>query len=498
MYWRGAILLFFTLNGLVAQNPVIDSLSLELASLEEGDFRERLSHKKAHLNLDLGLAYCNNGAYQQADRHLENARVIAAQTGDSLLLATALNYLGESHLKRGKPEKAIPYLEQAFRLAVCIQSWEHLKTASAHLYTIHKAKNDHAIALRYYELFQSAKDTLIKGEHIRTITRLEKTYTDRVEQLEESAQLQQMKFISVIAVSGFTVAVMLLLFLIVFYRLKQAKEREKRKIQEQLLVQERMASLGMLTAGIAHEIKNPLNFINNFAAVNKRLIAQVLQEIEQHPGSWPPRTLPYVLDRLHDLKQNSADIEASGREINRIVHTMMDHSRGTSDALRLIDLNELTEENINLVYQSYRATHPDFQIQIEKQFDPDLPKIELYPHNIARVLINILSNAFYALNLKHREFPDYEPQLRVSTNSSPEFVEVIIRDNGPGIPAEMQQKIFTPFFTTKPVGMGNTGLGLSISYNIVVHEHHGKLKVTSNPGEFTQFEIILPRYHEVN
>lgn len=496
MRWCGTIILIFTIYGLIAQCPVIDSLNLELAMLEDEHPENDLSNKKAHLHLDLGLAYHKNGAYIQAALHLENARDIASRTGDSMLLASTLNYLGENHIEQGNQAKAIPYLEAAIRVASNIRSWEHLKTASAYLYAIHKEKGNHEEALRYLELYQSAKDTLIKGEHIRTITRLEKDYSERVKQVEDVAKFHQMRSISILAVSGFAMAVLVIVFLILYFRLRQAREREKRKIQEQLLVQERMAALGMLTAGIAHEIKNPLNFINNFARVNTQLIAEIMLEIDRHPTSWNPRTLPFVLNRLHNLEQNSADIETSGKEINRIVHTMMDHSRGTSDAIRRIDLNELADENINLVYQSYRATHPTFQLQIEKRFDPDLPEVEMYPHNIARVLINILSNAFYALNLKYEELQTFKPALVISTVTLPDSIELRIRDNGPGITAELQQKIFTPFFTTKPVGLGNTGLGLSISYNIVVHEHHGKLEVKSEPGEFTEFSMVLPKRHE--
>ncbi|MCB0531690.1 MAG: hypothetical protein H6574_08500 [Lewinellaceae bacterium] len=496
MRWYGIILLVFTVNGLIAQsarNPVIDSLNVELAMLEGENSAIDYLSKKARISFGLGKAHHDNGQYELAKQHLHKARAFAVQAGDSLLLAGILNQLASTHMRRGVTDSAILYYKSGLLVACSIQSHEHIKTASAKLYAIHKEQNNHAEALRYLELYQSAKDTLVNGEHIRMVTNMAKDYSERVERYENTAKIQQHRFVSIFALAGLSIAILVILFLIVFYRLKQAREREKRKIQEQLMVQERMASLGMLTAGIAHEIKNPLNFINNFAGINKRLIAEIQAEIDKDPTSWSPRTLPFVQGRLHDLEQNSTDIETSGKEINRIVLTMMDHSRGTSDSLRKMDLNELVEDNVNLVYQSYRATHPDLQIHIDRQFDPVLPKAEIYPHNFARVIINILSNAFYALNQKHGEFPDFKPCLTVVTRNLPDAIALSIRDNGPGVPAEVMGKIFTPFFTTKPVGLGNTGLGLSISYNIIVHEHKGKLEVDSEPGMYTEFTIVLPR-----
>lgn len=296
--------------------------------------------------------------------------------------------------------------------------------------------------------------------------------------------------------SGFVLTGMGLLFFYLYYHQKQNRKREKQKLQEQIVVQERMASLGMLTAGIAHEIKNPLNFISNFAKINNRLVSDLINDLELSPEQWFPRKLPLIKDRLKNLQQNSADIELSGQDINRIVLAMMDHSRGSSDALRLSDLNDLIEKNLNLTYQSYRASFPDLVVQVRKELDANLPAIEIFPQNIARALVNIMSNAFYALNVKHQKLPDFEPEIVIASVARSQFVEITIRDNGPGIPAELVQKIFTPFFTTKPTGHGNTGLGLSISYNIIVQEHHGKLEVESEPGKSTTFRILLPKGKE--
>jgi len=490
--WCGLfILLFFIPRGLAAQSATIDSLKAELASLKEDSLSDEYPCKNATLSFYLGKALHEHGIYQDAEIHLRTALRFAGLTADSLLLAYALNLLGTNHFLKGETDSAIFYLKGGLQIAHRIQSLENIKTASSQLYTIHKEKNRPAEALQYYELYQSAKDTLIKGQHIRTLTRLEKDYTTRIERYEDTAKLHAQHFINMIALFGFIAALLIILLILVYYRQKQSKELEIRKVQEQLLMQERMASLGMLTAGIVHEIKNPLNFINNFAGVNRRLVTEMLTVMKHDPPDDHTRFLQGMTQRLHDLEENSKDIETSGKEINHIVHTMMDHSRGITNSVQLVDLNELTEENIKLVYQSYRADHPGLQVRIVNDLDPDLPKIEIYAHNIARVIINILGNAFYALNLKQEMTSDFVPCLEVSSRSFPDGVELTIRDNGTGIPPELQEKIFKPFFTTKPTGLGNSGLGLSISYTIVVHEHHGKLEVESEPGAFTLFRLVL-------
>ncbi len=266
------------------------------------------------------------------------------------------------------------------------------------------------------------------------------------------------------------------------------------KTQGQLIVQEKMASLGQLTAGIAHEIKNPLNFVNNFAEGSVELTTELTEELEKQRENLSNKDFDELEEIINDLKQNAHDILDNGKRADSIVRSMMDHARGSKGELRSVDINKLLDENINLAYHGYRAIDSSFNVNIQKSFDDTMSPIEVVQTDIGRVLLNILNNACYAVVKKQKEKgEDYSPELTVSTKSGNGRVEIRIRDNGTGIPPKVREKIFNPFFTTKPTGEGNTGLGLSISYDIIVHQYHGKLEVESEPGEFTEFIITLPK-----
>jgi signal transduction histidine kinase len=265
------------------------------------------------------------------------------------------------------------------------------------------------------------------------------------------------------------------------------------KTQDQLIVQEKMASLGQLTAGIAHEIKNPLNFVNNFAEGSVELteeLAETLNLLKENIGKDDFEELD---DIISELKQNALDILDNGKRADSIVHSMMDHARDSKGERRFTDINSLVDENVSLAYHGYRAIDPAFNISIQKNYGKSLAKVEIIHTDAGRVLLNILSNACYAVMEKQKiEGETYSPELKISTKSVNGYMEIRIHDNGPGISQKVREKIFNPFFTTKPTGEGNTGLGLSISYDIIVQQHHGKLEVESEPGSFTEFLIGLP------
>lgn len=270
------------------------------------------------------------------------------------------------------------------------------------------------------------------------------------------------------------------------------------KTQDQLIVQEKMASLGQLTAGIAHEIKNPLNFVNNFAEGSIELTEELSATLNKSKDDLKTEDLEELEDITNELKQNAVDILENGKRADSIVRSMMDHARDSKGEYRSTDINALLEENINLAYHGYRANNSSFNMSITKNFDDSLAPVEIVQSDIGRVLLNIISNACYAVNEKQKkEDESYIPELNITTKSVNGDVELRIRDNGPGISQEIREKIFTPFFTTKPTGDGNTGLGLSISYDIIVHQHHGKLEVESKTGEFTEFTIRLPMTESV-
>lgn len=271
------------------------------------------------------------------------------------------------------------------------------------------------------------------------------------------------------------------------------KNQEILRTQEQLIVQEKMASLGILTAGIAHEIKNPLNFVNNFSQLSIELVEEFREDFDKIKASLPPEQVENMESILEDVARNAGKINEHGKRADSIVRNMMLHSSGAKGERQPIDLNKLLEENTNLAYHGMRAQDSTFNLTIEKELDPAVGMVELVPQDFSRVILNIVNNGCYAVHQKQKKSGiDYSPTLRVSTRSNNSEVEIRIRDNGTGIPAEVRDKIFNPFFTTKPTGEG-TGLGLSMSYDIIVQQHQGKLKVDSAPGEFTEFIILIPK-----
>ncbi len=266
-----------------------------------------------------------------------------------------------------------------------------------------------------------------------------------------------------------------------------------RTTQDRLVQTEKLASLGQLTAGIAHEIKNPLNFVNNFSAVSVELVDELREALA---GAGLDKTLRAEIGEIADMLQgNLSKIVQHGTRANSIVKNMLLHSREGSGERRPVDVNSIVEESLNLAYHGARAEKRGFNITLARSYDPGAGEADLFPQEITRVLLNLISNGFYAAtNRKHQANcgATFEPTLTAGTKDLGDRVEVRIRDNGTGIAPEVRERIFSPFFTTKPAGEG-TGLGLSISYDIVVKQHAGSIEVDSQPGEFTEFRIVLPR-----
>ncbi|MCI0692887.1 ATP-binding protein [candidate division KSB1 bacterium] len=266
--------------------------------------------------------------------------------------------------------------------------------------------------------------------------------------------------------------------------------------QEQLVVQEKLASLGQLTAGIAHEIKNPLNFVTNFAALTADL-AQELRDVIA-PQNLEAETKTNVFEILQMMEQNVSKINEHGKRADSIVKGMLLHSRGESGERRPADVNAILDEYVMLAYHGMRGTDSTFNIKIEKDYDPAVGRVDVFPQDLSRVFLNIVNNACYATREKKKvREENYSPVLSVRTKNLGDKIEIRIRDNGTGIPQSALKKIFHPFFTTKPAGQG-TGLGLSISYDVIAHGHGGELKVDTAEGEFTEFVILLPKEAKCN
>jgi two-component system NtrC family sensor kinase len=269
---------------------------------------------------------------------------------------------------------------------------------------------------------------------------------------------------------------------------------ELRTAQDRLVQTEKLASLGQLTAGIAHEIKNPLNFVNNFSSLSTELIDELNDTLKE--VALDGKTRGEIDELAALLKGNLEKVVQHGKRADSIVKNMLLHSREGSGEHRAADINSIVEESLNLAYHGARAEKSGFNITLQRDLDPSAGMIYLYPQEITRVFLNLISNGFYAAS-KRKEAGDegFEPSLTATTKNLGDSVEVRIRDNGTGISAEVREKMFNPFFTTKPAGEG-TGLGLSMSHDIVVKQHGGKIEVDTEPGQFTEFIITLPRAAE--
>ncbi len=264
-----------------------------------------------------------------------------------------------------------------------------------------------------------------------------------------------------------------------------------RTAQDRLIQTEKLASLGQLTAGIAHEIKNPLNFVNNFSALSAELVGEMNDVLTG--ATLDKKTRGELEELAQTLKSNLEKVVQHGKRANSIVKNMLQHSREGSGEHRPTDINAIVDESLNLAYHGARAEKAGFSIAFQRDLDPSVGMADIYPQEITRVLLNLISNGFYATTKRRAEVGDgFEPMLSAATKNLGDKVEIRIRDNGTGIPEGVKEKIFNPFFTTKPSGEG-TGLGLSMSHDIIVKQHGGSIDVETEPGAFTEFKIVLPR-----
>jgi signal transduction histidine kinase len=265
-----------------------------------------------------------------------------------------------------------------------------------------------------------------------------------------------------------------------------------RTTQDRLVQTQKLASLGQLTAGIAHEIKNPLNFVNNFSGVSAEVIDELQETLKG--ASLDDKIRREITELTDTLRDNLDKIVQHGKRADSIVKNMLLHSREGAGEHRPVNINALVEEAVNLAYHGARAEKQGFNITLERSIDPTAGQVDCFPQEITRVLLNLISNGFYAAAKRQAQANNggYEPTLTAATKNLGDRVEIRIRDNGTGISPEVREKLFNPFFTTKPTGEG-TGLGLSLSHDIIVKQHGGSIEVDTQPGQFTEFRIVLPR-----
>jgi signal transduction histidine kinase len=278
---------------------------------------------------------------------------------------------------------------------------------------------------------------------------------------------------------------------------RETMEDQLKSARKQLVECEKMATLGQLTAGIAHEIKNPLNFIKNFSELTLELIQELNEAVGKISKAIDPDEVSYLNGILTDMNSNLVKISEHGKRAESIIRGMLLYAHGKSGELVPTEINTMLAEYVNLAYHGLRASDNSFNIKIEQDYDPTIGLINVVQQDIGRVFLNLINNACYATHQKKKANPgSYNGVLKTSTKNLGDQVEIRIRDNGNGIPASLTEKIFNPFFTTKPAGSG-TGLGLSISYDIIVNQHHGEINVETLEGEYAEFIIRLPIKNDI-
>ena len=427
-------------------------------------------------------------------------------------------YFDTSKIFKGKSpvdlDKIFREINKDLRLAKSHGDIDKVENGYHHLSKLDSLRGNYKGAYENYKLYSLYRDSLQKKETEKRELQAKLQYEfdkkqaiAKAEQEKKDAEARRVKNIQYFAIAGLMILVLVIL-LIALIQGRNSKQRknanillqsEKEKVestlselrstQTQLIQSEKMASLGELTAGIAHEIQNPLNFVNNFSEVNNELIGELQQELAVG-------NLQSATEISGDIEQNLQKINHHGKRADAIVKGMLQHSRIGSGTKEPTDINALTDEYLRLAYHGLQARDKDFDATMKTDFDESIGNINVVPQDIGRVLQNLISNAFYAVDEKKRNVAagavnnTYDPTVTISTAKNNGHVEIKIKDNGNGIPQTIVDKIFQPFFTTKPTGQG-TGLGLSLAYDIVTKGHGGELKVKTTEKEGSEFTIKL-------
>ena len=448
--------------------------------------------------------YLKKGDYDQALTYHNKALSIAERSNNPRPIQQTLRNIANLYAKQNDFVTALNYYNRSRLIADELKAAPDLKDIYSGMAIAYTSINDYKNAFKYQTLYSNIKDTIYNTETDRKLGSLQFQFDmqkrDDSVLLAKNVELQKLRFEKFtyqnrfklyILLGGFAVLLMIVLFL---FRSNRQKQKAKSKIeqayselkdtQQQLIQREKMASLGELTAGIAHEIQNPLNFVNNFSEVSNELIDEMHAEIEKGNTS-------EIKQIAADIKQNLDKINHHGKRADAIVKGMLQHSRSNTGVKAPTDINALTDEYLRLAYHGLRAKDKTFNATMKKDYDESIGNINIIPQDIGRVILNLIINAFYAVTEKKKKMSgDFDPTVSVSTKKINGKVEIKVKDNGDGIPQRILDKIFQPFFTTKPTGEG-TGLGLSLSYDIV-KAHRGELKVETKEGETAEFIILLP------
>lgn len=458
------------------------------------------------------LAYQHK--FEEATALSNQAISMADSSSQPMNISQAFNAMAITLFLQKKYTEAIPYFEKTINILPGAAVYDMAYGEAYKLLSVcYEKTGNYKKALENYRLGVDINDSMRRKDNIRKATELSMNYDfqkrEEVQKAEQKLKDSITRSKQNVLIAALGIFLLLSILAFIGYKNKQKamallKEQKQqiestlsqlKSTQAQLVQSEKMASLGELTAGIAHEIQNPLNFVNNFSELNREMVSEALEEVEKG-------NLDTAKEILSDIKENSEKINHHGRRADSIVKGMLQHSRSSTGKKEPADINALCDEYVRLSYHGLRAKDKSFNAEIKTDFDPrlsavasDQGKINIVPQDIGRVILNLLNNAFYAVNDKMRMTEGngsdvYVPRVTVATQKLDDKIFIKVADNGNGIPQRIKDKIFQPFFTTKPTGQG-TGLGLSMSYDIV-KSHGGELEVDSEEGKGTTFTVLLP------
>ncbi len=458
------------------------------AAQQSGD---RSKYTRPEMMFRLGNAFRLKGDKEQAMDYYKRGIAEAYTDNDIRNLAMNNLFLATLYNEMNMPDSAIRYAYHAIQTGRTISFRKGVYEASSLLSGLFKSRNQDDSAYKYLSMAYAEKDSLTGPKRFQELQRiiLDKQQQERNAEAERIAERNKQR--QLVLIAGLAV---FLIIATILYRNNKQKQKANlvlestlghlKSTQSQLVHAEKMASLGELTAGIAHEIQNPLNFVNNFSEVSNELISEMADELDKGNTAEAKAI-------ARDVQQNLEKILHHGKRADGIVKGMLQHSRSSNNKKEPTDINALADEYLRLAYHGLRARDKSFNAVLKTEFDDTIGAVNIVPQDIGRVILNLITNAFFAVDeRKKQQEQGYEPVVSVSTKRVAERIEIMVKDNGTGIPQTVLDKIFQPFFTTKPTGEG-TGLGLSLSYDIV-KAHGGDINVQTKENEGTAFIITLP------
>jgi len=493
-----------------------------LANLYKGEKSYEFAMEAARLGEQMGdqgiqsaslakaaSALADQKKFAPAEKLARQAIQIADVSRQPLNISQANGILGNVLMKQKRYREAIPYLEKVFLSLKDGDIYDGFVSEHyADLSECYQHTGEMDKALSAFKQATVIADSIRNKENVRKATELTMNYEfekkQQIQQAEQNRKNAENEARQTALLIGLGLTLVLAAVTFYAYRSKQKAnrllKRQKEQIEQtlsalqtaqtQLIHKEKMASLGELTAGIAHEIQNPLNFINNFAEVSVELVEELQEEIAGF--AIDPEEKSTAMEILGDLSLNQAKIHHHGQRAEGIVRSMLQHSRASGGDKQPTNLNALAGEYLRLSYHGLRAKDKEFNARLVTHFDEQLEPTNVVPQDLGRVLLNLFNNAFYSVRQKQSQLQNgYQPTVEVSTHHQAGKVTIVVRDNGLGVPKQVQDKIFQPFFTTKPTGQG-TGLGLSLCYDIIVKGHGGALRLDTQEGEYAEFVIDLP------